>query len=101
MKINKEFTVCPACGHEGTVIQDRVDELISDGKMPVGTRLFAMMSKSPLLSPTQKIITSNGLTPGIVAIYDICSSCGCLYAVAIEEVDMIIPTPQQKKFPSN
>lgn len=97
MKVNKEFDVCPACGHKGTVVQDRTNELIAEGKLPVGTRLFTMISKSPLCSPTQKILSPSGLTPGIVSIYDVCSNCGCLYAVAIEEVDMIIPTiPQQK-----
>jgi hypothetical protein len=104
MRVEKTFEKCPACGHVGTIVQDRVNELITEEKLSPGTKLAALVSQSPLVDPRRQVILAKKTISGIITIYDVCSNCGCLYCVAAQEVEMQmkpqdIPMPKGNQSP--
>jgi hypothetical protein len=81
------FEVCPVCGHKGTVVQERVEELIVEGKLPAGVKFATFSTITKLANPNRTLMLTGGTVPAVIAVYDICSNpkCGIMRCVMVQE----------------
>jgi len=87
MELPKEFKKCPVCGSEKRVSQEGFDKE-EVNKLP--NRITHMKSEGIIL-PTSILSTT---APAIVMDFDVCSECGCFYAVKVSKQHIPVSMPQ-------
>jgi hypothetical protein len=78
--------VCPACGSRERITETIIQDMIKDGKLPLGFSSSLQMSV-PLADTTKPpiILTGNKISiPMLVIKFDVCKTCKSFYATKIE-----------------
>ena len=88
-----EFSVCPHCGGEG-IAKSIADEEKARGAMGQDANAALQVLQAVIADPRKPILS----VPLVVAMVDICSKCGALYAVRVEKKMVTLPplAPPQK-----
>ena len=80
----KEFDKCPACGANKPFFKGIVDELKQAGRVPKDWNFWLDMKQGVVFPPNKlPMLPIGALLPGYQFSTDICSECGCIYAVGL------------------
>jgi hypothetical protein len=84
----KEFTKCPECGSENRMFEQMGQELKDRGVAKEDMKFYFDMKNGALAN--QEIMAKlpiGGELPAFATATDICTDCGCIYAVRLERTN--------------
>jgi hypothetical protein len=82
------FPTCPVCGGTSTIAKELAQEDIDTGKIPAGVELALVQTILPLVGPAAANgLVIQGVKPitVIVALCDVCATCGTMYCIKAEK----------------
>ncbi len=94
----KEFPKCPCCGAESPLVQQMVEEAKAAGMARQDWKAYFQAHQGMVLDQNRAILMPIGATvdAGYQVLTDICTECGCIWAVGVYRMPVRIDQQQGK-----